>query len=206
MGTPAFAARRQLRGEALDVRCRTSPRGRCDAVLPDDGRAPIEETDLVRLVARIGQEAPPSPRGVANRLCPPETRPFVARAVWQKRPAAKRFETYADLSTALALFSSLASTPARIGPRPGRVARFLHHRPCQRRCQPGLAGAVCQAVGVFPSRRCHGCPPYRSWPFSRSSSRRSSAWHTSACWRDWESFAWKARMRNPVDRVRWWAG
>lgn len=113
MGTPAFAAPEQLRGAALDVRSDLYATGATLYYLLT-GRAPIEETDLVRLVARIGQEAPPSPR-VLKPSVPAGLALIVLRCL-AKDPA-KRFETYADLSTALAALSSLAPAPASIGPR-----------------------------------------------------------------------------------------
>jgi uncharacterized RDD family membrane protein YckC len=113
MGTPAFAAPEQLRGEALDVRSDIYATGATLYYLLT-GRAPIEESNLVRLVARIGQEAPPSPRALKSSV-PAGLAQVVLRCL-AKAPA-KRFETYADLITALAPFSSVASTPARIGPR-----------------------------------------------------------------------------------------
>ena len=113
MATPAFAAPEQLRGETLDLRSDIYAVGATLYYLLT-GRAPIEETNLMRLVARVGQETPPSPRAF-QPIVPTGLAAIVLRCL-AKDPA-NRFETYADLSTALAAFSSLASPPARIGPR-----------------------------------------------------------------------------------------
>ena len=123
MATPAFAAPERLKGETLDVRSDIYAVGATLYYLLA-GRLPIEDTNFVRMVARIGQETPPSPRAF-QPVVPAGLAAIVLRCL-AKDPA-NRFETYADLSTALAAFSSLASPPARIGPRlvAGLIDYFL---------------------------------------------------------------------------------
>jgi serine/threonine protein kinase len=113
VGTPAFAAPEQLRGEALDVRSDIYAVGATLFYLLTD-RAPIEETDLVRFVARIAHEPPPSPRqwqpAISKGLAA-----IVVRCLAKSR--SERFESYADLAAALEPFGSTASSPPRISLR-----------------------------------------------------------------------------------------
>jgi serine/threonine protein kinase len=112
-GTPAFAAPEQLRGEALDVRSDIYAVGATLFYLLT-GRTPIEETNLIRLVARIGDEPPPSPR-TFNSATPPGLADVVLQCL-AKRPA-DRFQRYRDLVAALAPYRGGGLATARIVPR-----------------------------------------------------------------------------------------
>jgi serine/threonine protein kinase len=122
LGTPAFAAPEQLRGEALDVRSDIYAVGATLFYLLT-GRAPIEETDLVRLVARIGTEHPPSPKALQPTV--PQGLGAVVLRCLAKDPA-KRYATYAGLAEELRPFSSSALAPA---PLPLRAVAFMLDSP-----------------------------------------------------------------------------
>jgi uncharacterized RDD family membrane protein YckC len=113
LGTPAFAAPEQLRGEALDVRSDIYAVG-ATLFYVLTGQPPIDDTDFVRLIARITQEAPPSPRALRPGL-PVGLATVVLRCL-AKDPA-RRFKTYSDLVATLEPFSSVAAKPAPIGLR-----------------------------------------------------------------------------------------
>jgi hypothetical protein len=113
MGTPAFASPEQLRGEDLDVRSDIYSVGATLYYLLT-GRAPFEETNVVRLVAMVLQEMPPEP-GTLRHEIPTDLSTVVLRAL-AKRPA-DRFADYAALRAALEPFGSTAPIPAPPGLR-----------------------------------------------------------------------------------------
>lgn len=113
MGTPAFASPDQLRGEELDVRSDIYSVGATLYSLLT-GRAPFEESNIVRLITMVVQEMPPAPHTV-RREVPKGLSAVVLRAL-AKRPA-DRFADYAALRTALEPFGSAAPVPAVPGLR-----------------------------------------------------------------------------------------
>jgi uncharacterized RDD family membrane protein YckC len=113
VGTPAFAAPEQLRGEALDVRSDIYAVG-ATLFYMLTGQAPIEETNMMRLVARVIEEPSPSPRTIRPDI--PKGLATVVQHSLAKKPA-QRIATYSDLATALKPFSSEGMKPAAIGLR-----------------------------------------------------------------------------------------
>lgn len=119
LGTPAFASPEQLRGEELDVRSDIYAVGVTLFYLLT-GRTPHEADNMVKLLATVLEQAPPSPRELR-----PETPRRLAHAVLRclaKQPGS-RFRTYADLRKALTPYGSGAPTAAGIGLR--TLAGFL---------------------------------------------------------------------------------
>ena len=111
LGTPAFAAPEQLRGEDLDVRSDIYSVGATLFYLLT-GRAPFEDDNLMRLLTTIGERAPESPKAI----CPETPRGLadVVVSCLAKKPA-QRPGDYAQLREALAPFSSAAKRGAWIG-------------------------------------------------------------------------------------------
>jgi uncharacterized RDD family membrane protein YckC len=111
MGTPAFASPEQMRADELDVRSDIYSVGATLYYLLT-GRAPFEETNVVRLVAMVMQDAPPATRALRSEV-PKGLSAIVMRAL-AKRPG-DRFEDYAALRAALEPFGSAAPAPAPVG-------------------------------------------------------------------------------------------
>ena len=113
LGTPAFASPEQLRGDELDVRSDIYSVGATLFFLLC-GRAPFEEANVIKLVAKILEQAPPSPRELRPQV-PKGLAAVVMRCLAKNRDA--RFPTYASLTKELQSFSSTATTPATLGLR-----------------------------------------------------------------------------------------
>src|SRR5262249_53769211 len=113
MGTPTFSAPEQLRGEPLDVRSDIYAVGATLYFLLT-GRAPIEDADLSRLLFRVNQELPPTPRKI---------QPAIPKALAQRilkclaKDRSDRPDTYAALTALLERFGSTGVTPVPLGIR-----------------------------------------------------------------------------------------
>ena len=97
LGTPAFASPEQLRGDELDVRSDIYSVGATLFYLLC-GRAPFEEANVVKLVAKILEQAPPSPRELRSQV-PKGLAAVVMRCLAKNRD--DRFPTYASLTREL---------------------------------------------------------------------------------------------------------
>ena len=115
MGTPAFAAPEQLRGEALDVRSDIYAVGATLFYLLT-GRAPIEETESQTRTSRASLRNRRPHRGSCRRRSHQDSPPS-SFAASQKHGTSGRFMTYAALTEALEIFSSKAIPPAPLGLR-----------------------------------------------------------------------------------------
>lgn len=113
LGTPAFSSPEQLRGDELTVRADIYSLGVTLYFLLT-GHHPFEATDMVRLLATVLERRPESPAkwrpGLPAGLC------RIALRCLEKVPE-KRYGSYAELRSALLLFASTATTPARLGLR-----------------------------------------------------------------------------------------
>ena len=115
LGTPAFSSPEQLRGDELNARSGMYSVG-ATLVYLLTGHAPFEEANMVKLLSRVLEEAPPDPR--SRR---PEIPGALARVILRclaKTPA-DRFKSYADLAKALQPYSSESATPATLALRFG---------------------------------------------------------------------------------------
>ncbi len=112
-GTPAFASPEQILGGELDVRSDIYSVG---ATLYSmlTGNVPFDEPDLMKLVSRILEKTPDSPRSVREEV-PKGLAGIVMRCLEKK--ASGRFSSYSDLRRALQPFSSAAWEPAGLGLR-----------------------------------------------------------------------------------------
>ncbi|HVM47187.1 MAG TPA: protein kinase, partial [Candidatus Acidoferrum sp.] len=113
LGTPAFCSPEQLRGDELNARSDMYSVGVTLYYLLT-GRTPFDNQNVVRLLATVLEQRPPSPRQFR-----PEIPRGLAKAVLrclEKQPG-ERFRNYADLASALAPYSSTAPTPATMGLR-----------------------------------------------------------------------------------------
>ena len=113
MGTPAFASPEQMRADNLDIRSDIYSVGATLYYLLT-GRAPFEESNIVRLVTMVMQDVPPAPSEL-RRDIPKGLSAAVLRAL-AKRPG-DRFDDYAAMRAALEPFSSTAPVPAPVGLR-----------------------------------------------------------------------------------------
>jgi uncharacterized RDD family membrane protein YckC len=115
VGTPAFSAPEQLRGEELDVRADIYSVGMTLYYLLT-GRPAFEGENMVKLLAAVLEQAPPS-LAAFRREIPRELAQVVLRCL-AKRPS-DRFGGYEELRLALMPLSSAAPAPA------GLAVRFL---------------------------------------------------------------------------------
>jgi eukaryotic-like serine/threonine-protein kinase len=113
LGTPAFASPEQLRGDELDVRSDIYAVGASLFYLLC-GRVPFEEANVIKLVAKILEQAPPSPRELRPQV-PKGLAAVVMRCLAKDRN--DRFPTYASLTKELQVLGSMATTPATLGLR-----------------------------------------------------------------------------------------
>src|SRR5262245_44611088 len=113
VGTPAFASPEQLRGDELDVRSDIYSVGATLYYLLC-GRAPFEESNVVKLLTTIVEQKPPSPRELRPKV-PKGLAAIVMRCLAKNRDG--RFDAYASLTRELQAFSSTATTPATMGLR-----------------------------------------------------------------------------------------
>ena len=113
LGTPAFASPEQLRGDELDVRSDIYSVGATLFYLLC-GRAPFEESNMVKLLTTIVEQTPPSPRELRARI-PKGLAAVVMRCLAKNRD--ERFSTYESLTRNLQVFGSTAITPATLGLR-----------------------------------------------------------------------------------------
>lgn len=110
MGTPAYAAPEQLRGDALDVRADIYSVGATLFTLLTD-KAPFEGDNAVQVVANAVNQEPPSLTAVRADV-PPGLARVVTRCL-SKEPDA-RYGNYAALRTALLPYSSGEPEPASL--------------------------------------------------------------------------------------------
>jgi eukaryotic-like serine/threonine-protein kinase len=115
LGTPGFSSPEQLRGDELDVRSDIYSVGATLYYLLT-GKAPFEDTNVIRLVTQVAQQMPISPR-VARPEVPRDLANVVMRCL-AKRPS-DRYASYSALRAALEPFSSNAPAPAPLGVRFG---------------------------------------------------------------------------------------
>jgi len=113
LGTPAFASPEQLRADDLDVRSDIYSVGATLYYLLT-GRAPFEETNVLKLATMIAQDPAP-PLAELKPDVPSGVAAVVMRCL-AKRPD-DRFQTYAALAKELEPFGSTASKPAPVGLR-----------------------------------------------------------------------------------------
>ncbi len=113
LGTPAFAAPEQLRGEEVDARADIYAVGATLYYLLT-GKSPFEDESLVALIASV-LEKPPVDVALVRPGIPADLRAIVMRCLEKQRD--RRFRDYADLRAALAPYSSAAPTPGTIGLR-----------------------------------------------------------------------------------------
>jgi serine/threonine protein kinase len=113
LGTPAFASPEQLRGDELDVRSDIYSVGATLYYLLC-GRAPFEESNVVKLLTTIVEQKPPSPQELRPQV-PKGLAAIVMRCLAKNRDG--RFEAYASLTRELQAFGSTATTPATMGHR-----------------------------------------------------------------------------------------
>jgi serine/threonine protein kinase len=113
LGTPAFASPEQLRCDELDVRSDIYSVGATLYYLLC-GRAPFEESNVVKLLTTIVEQKPPSPRELRPQV-PKGLAAIVMRCLAKNRDG--RFDAYASLTRELQAFGSTATTPATLGLR-----------------------------------------------------------------------------------------
>jgi uncharacterized RDD family membrane protein YckC len=113
LGTPMFAAPEQVRGDKVD--CRTDVYS-VGAMLFSmiAGRPPFKGMDAAAVIAQIACD--PAPRLRTLRPAIPQDLDRVIAKTLEKEPA-KRFQTLAELKTALQPFSTLGLAPAPPGRR-----------------------------------------------------------------------------------------
>jgi eukaryotic-like serine/threonine-protein kinase len=113
LGTPAYAAPEQLRGERVDVRADIYSVGATLFYLLT-GKAPFEGGNLVQVLSRVMQETPPSVRTIRSGV-PSRVARVVARCL--AKNAADRYQTYEDLEHALERCTSGVAVAATLGRR-----------------------------------------------------------------------------------------
>jgi hypothetical protein len=113
LGTPAFASPEQLRGAELNTRSDLYSVGVTLYYLLT-GRTPFEADNLVKLLSRVLEEPPPSPRKFRGDV--PQGLARVVLRCLAKQPG-ERFKDYAELRRALFPYASAAPTPATLGLR-----------------------------------------------------------------------------------------
>lgn len=113
LGTPAFSSPEQLRGDDLDVRSDIYAVGVTLFYLLT-GRTPYEAENLVKLLATVLEQPPPSPAKFRRDI--PQGLAKVVLRCLAKQPS-DRFRSYAELRDALVPFNSTAPTPATLALR-----------------------------------------------------------------------------------------
>lgn len=113
LGTPAFAAPEQLRGEEVDARADIYAVGATLYYLLT-GKPAFEEDSLVALIANVLEKSP-APVGEQRAGIPAGLQAVVMRCLEKQRD--RRFRGYAELRAALKPFSSTAPTPGTLGLR-----------------------------------------------------------------------------------------
>ncbi|MGE5359491.1 MAG: protein kinase domain-containing protein [Bacteroidales bacterium] len=113
LGTPAYAAPEQLRGERVDLRADIYSVGATLFYLLT-GKAPFEGGNLVQILSRVMQETPPSVRTI-RRDTPSAVARVVARCL-AKTPS-DRYQTYEDLEHGLEQCTSGVAVAATLGRR-----------------------------------------------------------------------------------------
>lgn len=115
LGTPSYASPEQLRGEPLDVRSDIYSVGATLYHLLT-GQAPFEDSNMMKLLTKIAQQAVPSARGARSEI--PKGLDRIIQRCLEKNPS-RRYANYAELRKALQPFRSSALASA------GLVVRFL---------------------------------------------------------------------------------
>lgn len=110
LGTPAFCAPEQLRGEELNARSDIYSVGATLFYLLT-GRTPFEAKNVVALIASALEQPAPAPSRFRKDV-PRDLGRVVVRCL--QKDASERFKSYADLRQALAAFSSTAPAPASL--------------------------------------------------------------------------------------------
>ncbi|MGA2035566.1 MAG: protein kinase [Thermoguttaceae bacterium] len=113
VGTPAFCAPEQLRGEELSARADMYSLGGTLFYLLT-GRVPFEGRNIVQLTANVLEKPAPSPRAFRREI--PKGLAGVIQRCLAKQPG-ERFKSYDDLRQALAPYGSTAPTPATLSLR-----------------------------------------------------------------------------------------
>jgi uncharacterized RDD family membrane protein YckC len=113
LGTPAYAAPEQLRGEDVDARADIYAVGSTLYFLLT-GKPAFEEENLVSLIASVLEKDPVNV-GQLRRGIPKGLSAIVMRCLAKNR--AQRFRDYASLRAALRPYASTAPTPATLGLR-----------------------------------------------------------------------------------------
>ena len=113
LGTPAFASPEQLRGDILNAQSDMYSVGATLFYLLS-GNAPFEESNMVRLLARVLEEPAP-----AIRQRRPEVPAGLAAIITKclSKSPGDRFKSYAHLRKALEPFGSSSPTPATLALR-----------------------------------------------------------------------------------------
>lgn len=113
LGTPAFCAPEQLRGEELNAKSDMYSVGATLFYLLT-GHTPFQSKNVVALIATVLEQPAPSPRQFQPKL--PRGLANVVRHCLEKQPG-ERFSNYEELRKALAPYSSTAPVPATLGLR-----------------------------------------------------------------------------------------
>ncbi len=111
LGTPAFSAPEQLKGDELDVRSDIYAVGVTLYYLLT-GKTPFKADNVIRFVAMVLERPAESPAALRREI-PKGLCAAVLRCL-EKQPA-RRFRNYGDLRQALLPYSSTAPTPATLG-------------------------------------------------------------------------------------------
>lgn len=115
LGTPAFASPEQLRGDELNARSDLYSVGATLYFLLT-GEVPFKEANMIKLLARVLEEAPPDPCSLRPEI-PRDLARIILRCL-AKTPA-DRFKSYPELAAALQPYSSASPTPATLALRFG---------------------------------------------------------------------------------------
>ncbi len=113
LGTPAFCAPEQLRGDELNARADMYSVGATLFYLLT-GRTPFEAKNVVALISTVMEQPAPSPRKWVPHL--PQGLAKVVRRCLEKAPS-ERFRNYAELRQALEPYGTAAPVPATLGLR-----------------------------------------------------------------------------------------
>lgn len=122
MGTPAYMAPEQARGDKVDARADVYAAG---AILYRalTGRGPFEGLDPMATLTAVLAEEPPRPRSISAGI-PPELELVIQRAM--AKEARERYQTMLDFAEALAPFDT------------GEVQLVGHEAPAQSRAAPTI--------------------------------------------------------------------
>ena len=113
LGTPGFSSPEQLQGERLDVRSDIYSVGGTLFYLLT-GRVPFDDPNIVRLVAKVTRDRPPSPRQFQSSI-PQGLATIVLKCL--EKDALRRFQTYRELEDSLRAYvrqQQVASPVARL--------------------------------------------------------------------------------------------